>query len=74
MTHQWHLNDAVVDVGSNPRLVMDEQGSLVIQNVTRAESGKFMCLVSNEEGNSNITATINVNCKYRLNDKILRDI
>ncbi|XP_072048822.1 nephrin-like [Amphiura filiformis] len=61
LTHTWHLNDAAIDVASNPRLTINDNGALVLQNLTRSDGGKYMCLVSNEEGNSNITATINVN-------------
>ncbi|XP_071511631.1 nephrin-like [Diadema antillarum] len=60
ITHKWHKNGNLINPDSSPRYSIDDQGSLLIHNVTRNEAGTYKCFASNEEGSSNITATVNV--------------
>ncbi|XP_038064880.1 nephrin-like [Patiria miniata] len=60
LTYVWHQNDAPIALEGNTRFTVNEAGSLFVHNATRTEVGKYMCVVSNEEGSSNITITFNV--------------
>ena len=64
LTYVWHQNGAPVVLEGSTRFALNATtGSLLVRNATRTENGKYMCLVSNEEGTSNVTVTLNVQCE-----------
>ncbi|XP_063959504.1 nephrin-like [Lytechinus pictus] len=60
VTFTWNKDAAEINVAETERYTLDEEGSLLIHNVSREEAGTYMCLASNSEGASNITATLDV--------------
>lgn len=64
LTYIWHQNDVPIVLDGNTRFTQNDAGSLFVHNASRTEVGNYMCLVSNAEGSSNITATLDVHCEY----------
>ncbi|XP_022110423.1 nephrin-like [Acanthaster planci] len=60
LTYLWHQNGVPIALEGNPHFAVNEAGSLFVHNATRTEVGKYMCVVSNEEGSSNVTMTLDV--------------
>ncbi|XP_033641299.1 nephrin-like [Asterias rubens] len=60
LTYVWHQNDVPIVLDGNTRFTLNDAGSLFVHNASRTEVGNYMCLVSNDEGNSNITAILDV--------------
>lgn len=60
ITHEWRKNGDAIDIDDSSRYSLNDEGSLLIHNVSREEVGTYMCLASNTEGANNITATLDV--------------
>ncbi len=60
----WTRNGSPVETSNNSRISLSNNNkSLTITNVNRADSGKYQCVASNKLGNATSNATLDIQCK-----------
>jgi len=61
VTHRWFHNSSLISIQSaSTQAVTDDDSSLVLQSVSKADAGSYTCMVESDGGQDNSTGWLHV--------------
>ena len=61
VTHRWFHNSSLINIHSaSTQAIIDDDGSLVLQSVSKADGGFYTCTVESDGGHDNSSGWLHV--------------